>query len=46
MARRAGANRAALKIISAYRTSDRGASIADTALQGFGTPDRIFPAPS
>jgi hypothetical protein len=46
MARRAGANSAALKIISSYRTSDRGATIAATAPQGFGTPDRIFPAPS
>jgi hypothetical protein len=46
MARSAGANNAALKIISAYRTSDRGASIAATAPEGFGTPDRIFPAPS
>jgi hypothetical protein len=46
MARRAGANPEALKIIAAYRASDRGAMIADTAPQGFGVPDRIFPAPS
>lgn len=46
MARRAGANRAALRIISAYRTSNRGSPITAAAPQGFGPPDRIFPAPS
>jgi hypothetical protein len=47
MARRAGAGSAALKIIAAYRTEDRGASsIADAAPQGFGPPDRIFSTPS
>ncbi len=46
MARAAGAGSAALKIISSYRTQDRGAPIAASSPQGFGPPDRIFPAPS
>ena len=46
MARRAGANRAALKLIAGYHATDRGSPLTVASPQGFGPPDRIFPAPS